>query len=236
MTAIIVDVSAAQETITPAQWKAAAADGLAGAIVNLGTGETHASPTAQLHCDGVRGAGLPVGPYHVCTPSLAEGDALREAEKFVARREKHGPFTLKSSLDVEDAEALTPDQLALWCITWGENVAGGKHLLYCNKSVCRHLGRCNTRLLLRLAALFDLWLAGDNSSTPSPSPWARPALWQTPRRRVSWTREDIDINEAPEGVAPLLAVAPASSTEDIGTLIGVLEGALGMARRLRGAR
>jgi len=200
---ILVDVSAAQKKL---DYLAAKKSGIGGAYINLGTGEDHVSPARVMHYEGFTSVDVPVGAYHVCTP--IGDDAEKEGIIFRARARSLGTFTLRPALDIEH-KCLTPDGLAQWCLEWRRMVyPTGRPLIYGNRSVIRHLGRASKVLLGWLFIHFDLWLAADTPTVPSPSPWDKCVLWQTPRRSLPWCNEDIDVNEAPYGLEVLLCSKP----------------------------
>jgi hypothetical protein len=142
----------------------------------------------------------------VAHPERTLLDGYLEGAVFLQRAIANGAGDLRPALDVETDAGFAPDELAKWCLAWAGVVspALGRCLLYANRSVVRHLGRARLPFIDALVTCFDLWLAADDPSVPSPSPWRAPVLWQSPARHLDWTREEIDVDRAANGIGPLL--------------------------------
>ncbi len=105
-----IDVSHWQNTI---DWTQVAAAGKRFAFMKASEGTTLADSTYATNRSQARAVGLYVGAYHFARPSLTPGDAVAEADYFLAMSQLEAG-DLVPVLDLEDAGGLSPVELQEW--------------------------------------------------------------------------------------------------------------------------
>lgn len=127
-----IDVSPWQEgynqalkrSLTPADYKKAADDGVRFAWVKATEGAGWVSPTLEVQMDGLHAAGILVGGYHYARQGLSV--ARNAANKFLATVQRF-PTTLPALLDIEldsDEKTLSGVQIVDWAVEWCSRVHG----------------------------------------------------------------------------------------------------------------
>ena len=113
-----VDVSHWKGTIN---WALVAAAGKQFAIAKATQGQTYDDPTYATNRLGASSAGLRFGAFHFAAPSATLGDALTQADHFVAfARPRTGD--LIPALDLESTGGLGVTALQTWVRTWLDEV------------------------------------------------------------------------------------------------------------------
>lgn len=130
MTAILgVDVSAYNGAAI--NWAQAKDAGVQVAYVQMSQGTGVVNPDRQAQVAGARAAGILVGPYHLCYPSLN----TPQAEVTFFRAAMAGmTFDLPAMLD--DEEEIDKGWVQLWFQLWGDPTA----FHYCDESYLAALG------------------------------------------------------------------------------------------------
>ncbi|MGZ8513845.1 MAG: GH25 family lysozyme [Candidatus Limnocylindrales bacterium] len=105
-----IDVSHWQNTI---DWTQVAAAGKRFAFMKASEGTTLADPTYATNRSQARAVGLYVGAYHFARPDRTPGDAVAEADYFLAMSQLEAG-DLVPVLDLEDAGGLSPAELQGW--------------------------------------------------------------------------------------------------------------------------
>jgi lysozyme len=132
-----VDVSIWQGTI---DWAAAAGSGRAEfAIMRADKGDTYVDPTYGTNLAGADANGVVAGAYHRATPSATPGDALAEADHFLAVA-RNAAGDVIPALDIEETGGLSPAELRDWVRTWVvrvERKLGVRPMLYASPNFWR---------------------------------------------------------------------------------------------------
>ena len=105
-----IDVSHWQNTI---DWTQVAASGKRFAFMKASEGTTLADPTYSINRAQAKAVGLYVGAYHFARPDRTPGDAVAEADYFLAMSQLEAG-DLVPVLDLEDAGGLAPAELEAW--------------------------------------------------------------------------------------------------------------------------
>ena len=105
-----IDVSHWQNTI---DWTQVAAAGKRFAFMKASEGTTLADPTYATNRSQAKAVGLYVGAYHFARPDRTPGDAVAEADYFLAMSQLEAG-DLVPVLDLEDAGGLSPAELQEW--------------------------------------------------------------------------------------------------------------------------
>lgn len=219
-----LDVSASQKSV---DWRAVARAGYVYCFVKATEGQTHTSPTVELHATGVHSRsadnGAPallLGYYHFATPDTARRDAEREARHFVRTTERLPPSTLRPVLDLEAGkDQHTRGTLTRWALDWlgeVEAMMGVRPILYAGSYLRRvdalafdtyplwvsHYPATKLAPLALHRSLRDSRLDdGRGPSRPDGLGWA---CWQwTSSGRVPGIDGRVDLNIAPS-LEPLL--------------------------------
>ena len=90
-------------------------------IMRATKGRAYVDETFAANEAGATANHIVVGAYHRATPGAAPGDAVAEADHFVAVA-RNAPGDLVPSLDIEETGGLTPPKLQAWVRTWLERV------------------------------------------------------------------------------------------------------------------
>ena len=90
-------------------------------IMRATKGRAYVDETFAANEAGATANHIVVGAYHRATPSAAPGDAVAEADHFVAVA-RNAPGDLVPSLDIEETGGLAPPKLQAWVRTWLERV------------------------------------------------------------------------------------------------------------------
>lgn len=113
-----IDVSQWQLTI---DWPKVASTDLRFAILRATRADDYVDPTYATNLAGATSAGLVVGAYHRATPSGTPGDAVSEADAYVAVA-RNAPGDLLPALDIEETGGLDPAGLQAWVSAWLKRV------------------------------------------------------------------------------------------------------------------
>lgn len=113
-----IDISQYQETI---DWPSVDRTKVTFVIMRATKGKFMVDPSYATNLAGASQNGFVVGAYHRATPSSANGDAVAEADHFVAvARNVAGDII--PALDIEETGNLSVNQLQTWVQTWVERV------------------------------------------------------------------------------------------------------------------
>jgi GH25 family lysozyme M1 (1,4-beta-N-acetylmuramidase) len=109
-----IDVSQYQNTI---DWTAVNHDRVGFVIMRATKGSTELDTAYATNLAGATDNGFILGAYHRATPSSAAGDAVAEADHFVAIA-RNAAGDLLPALDIEEAGGLSVGGLRDWVRTW----------------------------------------------------------------------------------------------------------------------
>ena len=109
-----IDISQYQETI---DWPSVDHSKVTFVIMRATKGESFVDPTYGVNLAGASHNGFVVGAYHRATPSSASGDAVTEADHFLAVA-RNSAMDLIPALDIEETGGLSVSQLQAWVKTW----------------------------------------------------------------------------------------------------------------------
>jgi GH25 family lysozyme M1 (1,4-beta-N-acetylmuramidase) len=99
-------------------WAAAKAAGVRFVIAKATDGMTGVDPQYARNRSRLRANAIPFSAYHYARPDTTPGDAVAEADHFINTARLDGR-NLLPVLDFENnANALTPEELADWAATW----------------------------------------------------------------------------------------------------------------------
>jgi len=128
-----LDVSMWQGAI---DWTRVAAAGKRFAFIRASAGSLTADTTYVANRAGAKAAGLKVAAYHFANPDAKPGDALAEADHFLAlATPTHGE--LLPVLDLEVTNGLSVADMQAWAMTWLEEVRarlGVRAMIYTSPS------------------------------------------------------------------------------------------------------
>jgi len=159
-----IDVSHWQGTIN---WASVAAAGKRFAIIKATESTTYVDDKYATNHSGARANGIRTGAYHFAQPSTTAGDAVAEADWFVA----HMNFLvgdLNPSLDLEVSNGLGTSALTTWVKTWLDEVyskTGMRPMIYTSPSFWRtYMGDTTS---IANAGYTVLWIAHWGVTSPS---------------------------------------------------------------------
>jgi len=109
-----IDVSMWQGDV---DWAAVASTSTRYVIMRATRGDSYVDPRYAEYLAGASANGLVVGAYHRAKVSLAQGDAVAEANHFVDVAQNAAGDVLPV-LDIEEHNGLTVPQLTEWVRTW----------------------------------------------------------------------------------------------------------------------
>lgn len=203
-TTLVLDVSRVQRTI---DWARARDEGaVRGVYVKSSEATGYVDPLCLTHLEGARRAGLLVGVYHFCHPTLSAAGQVQRAWDACGPTMPH--FRLAMDLEAA-ADSLGPAELVAFARAFREETLarfGRSCVFYSYSSFLAG------RMGATLAAAADLaecplWLAnygpgGPWEPTPAqwprcPRPWGRIAMWQysgNGGRPVPGVEGDVDRN------------------------------------------
>jgi GH25 family lysozyme M1 (1,4-beta-N-acetylmuramidase) len=170
----VLDISGYDPSINLAT---VAKNGISGVIIKATESTGYRNPYFERQVSAAKAAGLEVGFYHFSRPSAEAGDAVREADAFLAKTgiQKVG---LGYWLDVE-ATSISPAATAAWVKAFVERVeakTGRTPGLYTGSWFWEP--RVSGTVALGLGKL-PLWLSGYTSKMPHvPAPWKQATFWQ----------------------------------------------------------
>lgn len=171
-------------------------------------GRDRAVPRAAEYARLAHQAGLWIGYYHFATPGTNDGrtraDDVADEAQFFLDTVAHLPhYHLVPALDLEQNRlGLSNAELTRWAEAWlsrVEGVTSKKPLIYLSPSFGGQLEAPTT------LGGNPLWIAHYGVATPRlPVPWSGYVLHQkTDKGRVDGIAGDVDIDDAPRGVAEL---------------------------------
>lgn len=185
MNALVIDVSTVQKTI---DWSRAVEEGaVRGAYVKSSEGTGYVDPMCLRHLDGARKAGLLVGIYHFCHPTLNAAAQVKRAWDACGPTMPH----FRLAMDLEAASsALGGPELVAFARDFRSatlDTFGRSNVLYSYSSFLA--GRMGLTLSTALdLAGCPLWLANYGPGGPwsptdtqwpkVPRPWDRITMWQ----------------------------------------------------------
>ena len=159
-----VDVSHWQNTI---DWSKVAAAGKRFAIIKASESTTYVDPLYATNRARAQAAGMWTGAYHFAQPNAAVGDALAEADHFVATLSL-GRGDLIPALDLEQAGGLSVAALQTWVSTWLGEVTrkvGVRPMIYTSPSFWKtYMGNSQA---LADAGYRTLWIAHWGVAAPT---------------------------------------------------------------------
>jgi GH25 family lysozyme M1 (1,4-beta-N-acetylmuramidase) len=159
-----VDVSHWQGTIS---WSRVAAAGKAFAFIKASEARDYVDPLYASNRTAAQAAGLWTGAYHFARPDATAGDALAEADHFVATLHL-GHGDLIPALDLEQTGGLSVAALQSWVTTWLGEVTkklGIRPMIYTSPYFWQH-SMADTRALAD-AGYKTLWVAHWGATTPT---------------------------------------------------------------------
>jgi GH25 family lysozyme M1 (1,4-beta-N-acetylmuramidase) len=159
-----LDVSVWQGAIN---WPKVAAGGKRFAFIRASAGSLTTDANYVANRAGAESAGLAVGAYHYANPDLAPGDALAEADHFLALATPR-VGELLPVLDLEVSNGLSPAELSSWAMTWLERVRarlGVQALIYTSPTFWQSAMADTT--VFAQAGYRVLWIANWGVSSPS---------------------------------------------------------------------
>ncbi len=109
-----IDISQYQETI---DWPSVDPAKVTFVIMRATRGESYIDPMYEINLAGASHNGFVVGAYHRATPSSSSGDAVAEADQFLAVA-RNSALDLIPALDIEETGGLSVNQLQEWVKTW----------------------------------------------------------------------------------------------------------------------
>jgi lysozyme len=175
-----IDVSAAQGTITPANWEIIASQGYRFAIVECFIGNDGAASGYAEYCAGAKAAGLITFPYLFVYPLPSNGVANRPpADQAKLHFEA---CQSNAAIDVEWPEpqnwaqwGCSTNQINDWLETYLEtytSLAGQKPLVYTYPSFAQSVGFSSA------IGQYPLWIASYEATPTIPAPWSSWVAWQ----------------------------------------------------------
>jgi GH25 family lysozyme M1 (1,4-beta-N-acetylmuramidase) len=157
-----IDISQWQETI---DWPSVEPTKVKFVIMRATKGKTYVDPSYSTNMTGASDAGFVVGAYHRATPSKVSGDAISEADHFLAVA-RNSAGDLIPALDIEETGGLSVSQLQTWVQTWVERVdskLGVRPMVYASPYFWRtYMG--DTRWFADHG--YPLWIANWNVPVP----------------------------------------------------------------------
>lgn len=132
-----IDVSHWQGTI---DWAKVRAAGKRFAFLKASESTDYVDPTYTKNRSGARANGLYVGAYHFAQPGTQSGDAVAEADHFLAAAQP-ARGDLVPVLDLEVTNGLSPSQLQTWARSFVERIyqkTGLRAILYVSPAFWRN--------------------------------------------------------------------------------------------------
>ena len=193
-----IDVSHWQGTI---DWPRVAGAGKKFVFLKASEGRNYTDPTYAGNRQAAKAAGLRTGAYHFARPETVAGDAVGEAQVFVAAA-KLQSGDLRPVLDIEVNGGLGVAALQAWVRTWLDEVyrlTGQRAIVYTSPNFWR-TSMGDTQSIAQ-AGYTTLWIAhwGASSPTVPAGNWAGYgwSFWQySSTGRVSGISGDVDLDRA----------------------------------------
>lgn len=159
-----IDASHWQGTI---DWRRVAGAGKRFVFLKASEGRNYTDPTYPSNRSAARGAGVVTGAYHFARPETVAGDAVAEANVFVAAAGLTSTDLLPV-LDIEVNGGLGVSALQTWVRAWLDEVyrlTGRRAIVYTNPSFWRNsMGDTQS---IALAGYTKLWIAHWGVQNPS---------------------------------------------------------------------
>jgi GH25 family lysozyme M1 (1,4-beta-N-acetylmuramidase) len=158
-----IDVSHWNGTI---DWMQVAESGRRFVIMKATDGRSYVDPTYATNKAGAAAAGLAVGAYHYARPDTTEGDAVAEADHYVATAQL-GPGNIIPVLDLEERTSLPAPVRIDWAMAWLQEVKRKLHvhpMVYSGPNFWQTYMDDTTVIA---EAGYPLWLAHWTSGTPT---------------------------------------------------------------------
>jgi lysozyme len=159
-----IDASHWQGTIN---WSQVAAAGKRFVFLKASEGRNYTDPTYASNRAAARTAGIVTGAYHFARPETVAGDAVGEAQVFVAAANL-GAGDLRPVLDIEVNGGLGVSALQAWVRSWLDEVyrlTGQRAIIYTGPSFWKN-SMGDTQSIAQ-AGYTTLWIAHWNVSTPT---------------------------------------------------------------------
>lgn len=159
-----IDVSKWQNSI---DWTQVARAGKTFAVMKATEGSSYLDPMYAANHAGARAVGIKTAAYHFAQPSSTPGDAVAEADWFVANAAPQ-PGDLVPALDIETANGLGVAALQAWVQAWLDEVTarlGVRPMIYTSPNFWKnYLG--NTTMFADQGYSI-LWVANWGVSSPT---------------------------------------------------------------------
>src|SRR6476660_239633 len=174
-----IDVSHYQSDSGAISWASVKDGGNMFAIAKATEGVTYTDPGFSANYGGAGSAGMIRGAYHFARPDTSSGDAVNEANHFLAVA---GSFNtagkLPPVLDLETSGGLGVSALVSWTKTWlttVQNATGRVPIIYTGPSFWQTSMGNSTAF-----ASYPLWIAHyTTASSPTiPGGWSNYTFWQ----------------------------------------------------------
>jgi GH25 family lysozyme M1 (1,4-beta-N-acetylmuramidase) len=159
-----LDVSRWQATIDWTQVKAA---GKQFVVMKATQGTAYVDPMYATNRAGAMGVGIPMAAYHFADPDSSPGEAVAEADHYVAVAGLT-PGNLLPALDLEQTGALAPAALQVWVRAWLDEVTaklGIQPMIYVSPSFWSTKMGNNTSIAQ--AGYKVLWIANWGVTSPT---------------------------------------------------------------------
>jgi GH25 family lysozyme M1 (1,4-beta-N-acetylmuramidase) len=159
-----LDVSRWQATISWPQVKAA---GKQFVVMKATQGTAYVDPMYTTNRAGAMAVGIPMAAYHFADPDSTPGEAVAEADHYVAVAGLT-PGNLLPALDLEQTGALSPAALQVWVRAWLDEVTaklGIQPMIYVSPSFWSTKMANNTSIAL--AGYKVLWIANWGVTSPT---------------------------------------------------------------------
>jgi len=159
-----IDVSRWQATINWAQVKAA---GKQFVVMKATEGTGYVDPMYATNRAGAMGVGIPMAAYHFASPDSSAGEAVQEADHYVAVAGLTAG-NLLPALDLEQTGGLAPAALQVWVRAWLDEVTaklGIRPMIYVSPSFWSSKVGNNTSIAL--AGYKTLWIANWGVTSPT---------------------------------------------------------------------
>ena len=159
-----IDISHWQGTI---DWQRVAGAGKKFVFLKASEGRNYTDPTYASNRQAAKQAGIRTGAYHFARPETVAGDAVGEAQVFVAAANL-GTGDLRPVLDIEVNGGLGVSALQSWVRTWLDEVyrlTGRRAIVYTNPNFWR-TSMGDTQSIAQ-AGYTTLWVAHWGASSPS---------------------------------------------------------------------
>jgi GH25 family lysozyme M1 (1,4-beta-N-acetylmuramidase) len=216
-----IDVSQYQNTI---DWTAVNHDRVGFVIMRATKGSTDIDTAYTTNLTGATDNGFILGAYHRATPSSEAGDAVAEADHFVAVA-RNAAGDLIPALDIEETGGLSVRGLRSWVRTWLARVRhdlGVRPMIYSSPNFWRTAMGDSTWFATHG---YPLWIA--HWYVPSPDVFANDwgghgwTFWQwTSTGRISGIATDVDRDRFDGAGLTMARIASLSVTPAPGGVVG----------------